>query len=120
MSVPTKADFDTWYKVYPRKAKPKVAFTAYKKAVRELACDPERDFDASGAVDFLLKRAKAFSASDKGQGSFCPHPSTWLNAGSYDEAPNEWKDSGNGKPARKDSSIYDPTKPRTTVEEDGF
>jgi hypothetical protein len=103
----TKADFDEWYAAYPRKAKPKVALTAYQKAAREIVGDSKRNLDASGAVAFLLKRAEAFSASDKGQGDYCPHPSTWLNAGSYDEEDHEWKNK-NGKPDRKDSSIYNP------------
>ena len=104
-----KADFDEWYNVYPRKAKPKVARTAYDKAVKELSGDNDKNLDVPAAIAFLLDRAVAFARSDKGRGSYCPHPSTWLNAGSYDESETEWKDKPNGKPARKDSSVYDPS-----------
>jgi hypothetical protein len=38
----------------------------------------------------LVERMQAFSASPKALSRFCPHPSTWLNEGRYDDDPRTW------------------------------
>lgn len=82
--------FQSWYAVYPRKVKPEAAAKAYAVAVTKIVKAKGCTRDEARA--HLLDRAIAFAGSPCGQaGQFCPHPSSWLNAGSYDDDPKEWQ-----------------------------
>jgi predicted transcriptional regulator len=61
----------------------------------------ERGMTPAQARDRLVDRMTAFAKTPKGQaGEFCPHPSTWLNKGRYDDDPSEWERSrDNEKPS---------------------
>ncbi|MCP4571448.1 MAG: hypothetical protein GY838_03780 [bacterium] len=101
---PTKADFDAWYAAYPRAAEPKTARKAYDKAVAELVV--ARGQPLTEVVAWLLTRAEAFAASDKGKsGRYCPYPATWLNKGRYDEPDETWRDATNGSGNTKRSGV---------------
>jgi len=79
------------YAAYPRKVGKQAAIKAIVKAVRESAPAGTR-----GPVKWqaLLDKTKAYATAtatwalaDK---QFIPHPATWFNRGSYDDAPEEW------------------------------
>jgi len=69
------------------------AWEAWQKAIR-VATAPE----GSKAEQWLVKRAKDFSLSDKGRSEFVPAPEVWLNQGRWDDAPEAWSRKGD-KPA---------------------
>ena len=47
-----------------------------------------------------------FAKSPKAKGEYCPHPTTWLNSGCWEDDPKEWQD-GSGDQA------YEPPAPPT-------
>lgn len=80
------ARFDAWWGIYPRRVGKKQAHKAFAAALREV------DFET------LMAATHAFAASDKARGDFCPHPTTWLNQGRWDDDPATWQDhGGNGQ-----------------------
>lgn len=82
--------FEEWWSAYPRKVGRSKAKTAYAKAVREIASRNGNDLAA--AADKLLSTTRTFAESDTGQaGQYCPHPTTWLSQGRYDDDPATWR-----------------------------
>ncbi|QDV56391.1 hypothetical protein [Rosistilla oblonga] len=97
--------FQAFYAAYPRHIKPEAAAKAFASVAKKIA--KKSGGDVTAAQKFLIDRAKAFAKSDSGQaGKFCPHPSTWLNAGDYDTDPAEWS-ATNGTPQRHET--FDPS-----------
>lgn len=88
--------FTDWWFVYPRKVGKEAASKAYAKAGKRLV---KRGMEREAAVAFLLDRCRAFSQSPIADGEFCPHASTWLNEGRYDDDPQEWQGDRNGAPS---------------------
>lgn len=82
--------FAKFWQTYPRKIGKRVAFTSWKRA-KKAVCDETGKSDDE-AERHIQAAAEAFAASDKGRGEFCPHASTWLNQGRYDDDPDSWKD----------------------------
>jgi hypothetical protein len=99
--------FTHWWAIWPqgKKTGKEAARKAYKAAVKricaERACEPRE------ARDHLQERLTAFVATPKCLGLYCPHPSTWLNGGRYDDDPSAWQDSG--RPGRGEEP---PTSPQ--------
>jgi hypothetical protein len=76
------AEFEEWWKAYPRKDSKGAAFRAYKAAKRRAT--PER----------LIEGAKAYAAQRKGQDpKYTKQPATWLNA-------DGWNDETSGPPTK--------------------
>ena len=69
-------NFETFYKIYPRRMERKTALKAFQKAL------------ASATADEILEGATRF-ANDPNlpPKSFIPYPATWLNAGSWEDEP---------------------------------
>lgn len=89
---PPDANFAAWWKEYPRKVGKSDAEKAYQrvsKAIKDRP--PEQGLGGDAPHAFLLERVKAFAASPTANGEFCPHPTTWLNAGRYDDDPQAWE-----------------------------
>jgi uncharacterized protein YdaU (DUF1376 family) len=73
-------EFDHWWKIYPRKKNKGEAFKAFQKAKKIVGAD--RLFSALlEQLPFLEREAQ------RDGGQYCPHPASWLNAGSYDDDP---------------------------------
>lgn len=84
--------FLMWWEAYPKKVGKRVAFTAWQRAAKRIK--QETDCTPCDSHIRLLAAVNAFAASPKGQGDYCPHPSTWLNQGRYDDDPATWQDGG--------------------------
>lgn len=106
-------EFARWYAVYPRKVHRKDAWKAYQKAL----ADQERlGFEREVFVAKLQASVELFAQSSKGRGNkqFIPNPERWLNAGSWDDDPEDWDQAGDG-PAkcravtRDEMKNYNPT-----------
>lgn len=92
------SDFAAFWQAVPKKVGKQAAAKAYKAAVKAV----RGRTDAPGGDDphgYLLDRMTEFAASEKAQGQFCPHPSTWLSQGRYDDDPATWRES-RGSPSR--------------------
>ncbi len=91
--------FAIWWKVYPRKVGKKAARASWNRAIKTIAV--ERNCLVGLAVKDLQEAVEAFAASTLGKDpQFCPHPTTWLNAGRYDDDRAEWDRTSEGdKPA---------------------
>jgi hypothetical protein len=80
--------FDDWYSIYPRKKAPQAAKKAFAKVINSRLI----------ALPVLMERTRAFAASwaarPKEDRKFIPYPASWLNAGGYDDEPDE----GGGEP----------------------
>jgi uncharacterized protein YdaU (DUF1376 family) len=75
-------EFEHWWKMYPRKKNKGEAFKAFQKAKKIVGSD--RLFSAlSEQLPFLEREAQ------RDGGQYCPHPASWLNAGSYDDEPTQ-------------------------------
>ncbi len=85
-------NFESFWSQARRKVAKKRARKCWEIAVREIA---KRDgADRGEAMVWLFERWAAYIASPKAQGQFNPYPSSWLNAGCYDDDPKEWLDGG--------------------------
>lgn len=89
-------DFEDWWQLYPRKVGKRDAFKAWKRVLPEVTRDKQT---RAAAIAFLKGRVQLFAQSKKAKGKFCPHGSTWLNDGRYDDDESEWQRDGgdNGK-----------------------
>lgn len=80
---PSKAQyseaFEEWYAAYPRKTQKAYAYKCYQRALGRVA------------GSHLLERTKVFAGSPIAQTRFCPHPSTWLNQGRWEDDEKEWQ-----------------------------
>lgn len=81
--------FAEWWKAYPRKVGKQAAERAYRKARQRICRATGRS--PPEARDMLLEAAQAFAVTPRGQGAFCPHPSTWLNQGRWEDDRSEWQ-----------------------------
>ena len=70
-------EFDTFWAQYPRKVGKQAAIKAYAKSLK--LTTPERILEGVK----LLKTETAGKEVD-----FIPHPSSWLNAGRWDDEPS--------------------------------
>lgn len=81
--------FESFWSVVPRKVGRREAETAFEKAAARIAGRVGPGGENPDA--FLVERMTVFAKSAQGRsGQFCPHPSTWLNQGRYDDDPAEW------------------------------
>jgi hypothetical protein len=86
---PYSAAFEEWWIAYPKQIAKEKANKAYVSAGKRL-----RDrcgWDSVATKAFLLEKALLYAKSPQGQSEFCPHPASWLNAGSYDDDPKDWQ-----------------------------
>lgn len=96
-------NFAAWWSTVPNKIGKQAAAKAYRTAVKAIRNRPA--LEGGGGDDphgFLLARMLAFAQSPKARSQFCPHPSTWLNEGRYDDDPETWKSNGNEFGRRSD------------------
>lgn len=91
--------FLEFWSAYPRKVAKIAAKSAWTKAVKRI--EDEQEITTEEARRNLLEITKVFAKSKVGKaGKYCPHPTTWLNQGRYDDDPEEWNDSPREKPYR--------------------
>ena len=87
--------FCDWWLVYPRRVGKRAAYNKWSKAIKLIA--KEKGISRDAARKWLLDRTMAFANSDKGRsGRFCPHPSTWLHQGRYDDDVQAWHEQSHG------------------------
>jgi hypothetical protein len=74
---PSEPDrFDEFYAIYPRKVKPDAARKAWKSALKRATAEQ------------IIEGARRLVADPNlPEKQFIPHPSSWLNAGSWDDEP---------------------------------
>lgn len=85
-----RTEFEQFYAAYPRKEAKGQAAKAYDKILPALAAD--KAMTESQAAEWLLQVTIKYAASPAGQqGQYTPYPATWLNRGSYDEDPLQWR-----------------------------
>lgn len=79
------ADFEEFWKAYPRKDNKAGAFLSYKRC-RAKGCK----------AGLILIRAQQFAESDSGMNevAFIPHATTWLNQMRFMDDPKVWNKSG--------------------------
>ncbi len=82
--------FEEFWKVYPLRTAKQEALKAWIKAGKRIRDGTGKT--AVQAAEHMRAAAEAFAASDKAKGEFCPHASTWLNGGRYDDDPEAWRD----------------------------
>lgn len=91
--------FSDFWRIYPRRVGKKAAQLKWKSAIKLIAAD--KGIEDEAAAEWLLDRTRSFAASDAGKaGIYCPHPTTWLNQGRYDDADEVW-DRGSSKPVEE-------------------
>lgn len=90
--------FLTWWTAYPRRVGKAAAFRAHQKAAKRVR--DEHGISPAEAHTRILEAATAFAGTPKAKGDFCPHPSTWLNQGRYDDDPATWQDAGDSRGKR--------------------
>lgn len=79
---------DEIYKAYPRHRAPVPGKKAIAKALKEIAKrgEPNPSEFLLGKVKLFAKARKAAMRTDPRAMQFTPHPATWFNGGSYDDA----------------------------------
>jgi len=70
------AEFQAWWKEYPRKVAKKEAYRAYKRAKQQADAD---------TLLASVRQQKGWSAWVKDGGAYIPHPATWLNQGRWED-----------------------------------
>lgn len=95
----------SWWATYPRRVGKVAAETSYAKAVKAIQATGKTKAEAEA---WLLTRTKAFAASDKARGEFCPHPATWLNQGRYDDDDAAWQDNHQAEPVKVRPAVHIP------------
>lgn len=81
-------DLERIYQAYPRHVGKLKAMQAICKALERIARSAEAPADP---VAWLIARVQKFAQSPAGQaGEYTPYPSTWFNAGRYDDDPTTW------------------------------
>ena len=73
--VAYSADFEEWWRTYPRKVGKRAAWDAYQEALTH-----------TDSVS-LLNAAKRYSVDPNREQQFTPHPTTWLRQGRWDDDP---------------------------------
>lgn len=99
------ADVERVYQAYPRKVAKAGAVKAITKALETIA---KRE-GVKDPVTWLLGRVEAYARTRVGQDpKYTPHPATWFNRGSYDDAEEQTeRDFGDGLPPMVPTSIDD-------------
>ncbi len=102
--APCPCGFDQFWEVYPRKEGKIKAREAFQKAVKLLRQDLR--FQEQDPVEYLISKATEFASTPRGQaGQYCPHPTTWLHQGRYDDDPATWQDRASENNQPKQPSI---------------
>ena len=70
------ADFDAFWKAYPRKVAKQAALKAWNKATKKPTIE---------VILSALEIQKKSEQWTKDDGQFIPHPATWINAGRWDD-----------------------------------
>jgi hypothetical protein len=87
------AFLDFW-EIYPNKVGKDKAFAAWKKAIKRCRSRHELETNRQ-AIEHITTKASEFAPTPLGQDTkYCPHPTTWLNGGRYDDDPQAWQRSG--------------------------
>jgi hypothetical protein len=81
---PTEMEFEQFWNVYPRKTNKLKAKTAMDKAFRLLTSTLEPD----QVMDKLVSAAKLYRDRCNPDPEYQMHPSSWLNAGRWEDAPD--------------------------------
>lgn len=76
VSSSASADFERFWAVYPKKVEKKSAQSKFSAAIKR-GVDPES----------IIAGAEAYSHSETVSRGFVKHPTTWLNAGCWDDEP---------------------------------
>ena len=80
-------EFNTFWKIYPRKDRKLDAAKAYHKAVKRLENDHEDEVEEDGPHDYLCWRAieycHAWPDERLADGDYRQHAATWLNQETY-------------------------------------
>lgn len=79
---PTNADFERFWKEYPRKVNKQNAKLAFEKAFRRLRFA----HDAESAIEVILNGVRIYSARANPE-ALC-HPTTWLNGSRWEDDPD--------------------------------
>lgn len=88
-------DFERFWEAYPKHKGKAPALKAWKKVIK------------TRTASSIIEAAVIFATSDDGQaGKFCPHASTWLNEGRFDDDPKDWNHT-NGKSKPSAGKSYD-------------
>jgi hypothetical protein len=74
MPAPVETSFETFWKIYPLRVGKEAARKAWAKAIKQ-GVDPTH----------LIGAARRYAAHPHEDPRYIPHPSTWLNAGRYDD-----------------------------------
>jgi hypothetical protein len=85
--------FEEFWKAYPQRVGKERAFKAWGKSIKRIGGD------RNAAASRIIGAAIDFAQSTVGRGDYCPHPSTWLNAGQYDDDRAAWNRQSAGIPA---------------------
>ena len=98
MDSDLETKFQEFYAAYPRKKEPRKARKAYESAIKRGA-----------TPDQLLAAAERYAAERQGQpAKYTKHPTTWLNADSYLDEPDEiQRASGDGYQPYKNPENHD-------------
>lgn len=70
-------DFETFWAAYPKHKDKKAALKAWKQATKEVPNET------------LVEAAKAYAADKTRDPQYTKHPATWLNAGAWDDQPDQ-------------------------------
>lgn len=90
-------DLDRIYQAYPRKEKPKAAKAAIERAVR--AVSQRESMTPAEAADWMHARVVAYADSPMVATTprhYIPHPTSWFNAGRFDEPDEAWQQERGG------------------------
>ncbi len=104
--------FADWWQVYPRKVGKRKAVDTYAAAIKRIQA--EYSIDVNAAVAKLLATTTTYAEAVKStEAKFIPYPASWLNAGRYDDDPNEWKSQNNGQRNGNHDGNNSAVRPRT-------
>jgi len=99
------SDFETWWKIYPKKSGKEAARKAYESAVKRIRASGQ---EPKQAHQTLLDAVSRYAVSPKAKGEYCWNPATWLNQGHWEDDPAVWQ-RGDDKQGRVGSGqTYDP------------
>jgi hypothetical protein len=112
------SDFETWWKVYPKKSGKDAACRAYAAAIKRIRASGQ---EPKQAHQTLFEAVTRYAASPKASGDYCWNPATWLNGGHWDDDPSVWNQGGSESNnfASGPGQKYDPNAPKKPVKE-GF
>lgn len=97
-------DLEKIYDAYPRKVAKQAALKAIGKALDRLWEKAVNGAVPNLYVRYLAERTTLYANSQEGKKrdrEFIPHPSTWFNAGRYDDDEREWNVVHRSEPEKK-------------------